>query len=618
MESFRSSSISPKCTSHLGIGLVLQRRVVSTGTDFGLAKRERRSNENALLLSGTNPQASLVKGVVVIPGAYFRFYNQHRPHGASGYRTPAEVFQGIIECPAGGIEGEGKFTGTSAGIIIRNSGTLAYFHFDPFQLTGFTPLDPLPQCVSVQDRTHELQLRKEARLRGANVLMTESQLTRSKVESLAYAINEVPATEHPTTHPGWVVLKTSSPFADPEDGSSEGLFLVGKHARLYQEALKALEEEEAVEHLTRANLDEALFALVRDLDLTRSGRLNRSAIRRKVGDFFSDLVVPPTHYEVAFSVENINLNDASLTIGNVVFREFTQELAQAWEFDKASGLFREVLCGIVGLPVGIVTAQGRSARKAAERAQDSFERALNTLRICVGSFTWSKTWDRELLQRRGQARVIRETSPEPKLMSTGGGLITDPIDLVLTSQRVDSANEFIGKLTPLYDGTIQGRFRDALLRSIEWIGVSITRQYRDHQVVDLCTALETVLTTMDDGRKGEAIALRSMLLSVALDRPFTDPQEVYSLYELRSRVVHGADLGVSGENDYIKLRSLAERVLLGVLELNEVSGPFRRPIELIRCLEDSERLNQALAWLDNWQDEATKAVATYCRGRTHP
>lgn len=288
--------------------------------------------------------------------------------------------------------------------------------------------------------------------------MPETQQTRSKVENLAYAINEGPETEHTELHPGWVVLKTSNPYADLEDGSFEGLFLVGKQARLYQEALKALEEEEAVEHLTRANLDEALFALVRDLDLTQSGKLYRSAIRRNVGDFFSDLVVAPTHYEVAFSVENIDLNDASLTIGDVVFREFTQELAQEWEFDKAGGLSREVLCGIVGLPVGIVTVQGRSARKAAERAQDSFERALNTLRVCVGSFTRTKTWDRELLQRRGRTRVIRETSPEPKLISTGGGPITDPIGLVLTSQRVDSANAFIGELAPLFDGTIQGRF----------------------------------------------------------------------------------------------------------------------------------------------------------------
>ena len=57
--------------------------------------------------------------------------------------------------------------------------------------------------------------------------MSESQQTRSKVENLANAIIEGPEAEHPTSHPGWVVLKTSNPLADPEDGSSEGLFLVG-------------------------------------------------------------------------------------------------------------------------------------------------------------------------------------------------------------------------------------------------------------------------------------------------------------------------------------------------------------------------------------------------------
>ena len=445
--------------------------------------------------------------------------------------------------------------------------------------------------------------------------MPENQQTRSKVESLVSVIIEGPETEYPTSHTGWMVLKASNLLADPEDESAEGLFLVGKQARLYQDALQALENDEAVEHLTRATLDEALFALVRELDPTQSGKLNRRVIRQKVSDFFSDLVVPPASYEVAFSVENINLNAESLTIGDVVFREFTQQLADEWEFDKASGLFREVLFEIVGLPVGIVKTRGRSARKAAERAQDLFERALNTLRVSVGSFTRTRTLDRQLLQKRGKARVMRETVPEAKLISTGGGRINDPIDLVLSPHLVSSTDEFIGKLTPLYDGTIQGRFRDALLRCIEWIGVSITREYRDHQVVDLCIALEAVLTTKCDGKKGEAVALRSMLLSVALDRPFTDPQEVYSLYELRSRIVHGADLGVSGENDYIKLRSLTERVLLGVLEFNEVNGPFRRPIDLIRCLEKRDRLEQALAWLDYWQDKDTRAVAKYGRGR---
>ena len=222
--------------------------------------------------------------------------------------------------------------------------------------------------------------------------------------------------------------------------------MVGKQARLYQEALQALENDEAVEQLTRATLDEALYALVRDLDPTRSGKAGRFPVSRRVRQFFSDLVVPPSHYEVAFSIENINLNAASLTIGQVVFREFTQELAREWEFDKANDLFRKEVFRIVGHPVGIVSIEGRSVRKAAQRAQDSLDRALNTLRVSAGSFTRTKTWDRELQQRRGQFRVIRETSPSIRLISTGGGPISNPIELVLMPRLVDSMNEFIGEL----------------------------------------------------------------------------------------------------------------------------------------------------------------------------
>ena len=208
--------------------------------------------------------------------------------------------------------------------------------------------------------------------------MPESQRTRSQVENLANAIVEGSETEHPTPHPGWVVLKTSNHFADPEDASYDGLFLVGKQARLYQEALQALENEEAVEHLTRANLDEALLALVRDLEPTQSAKPNRSAIRQKVRNFFSELVVPPAHYEIAFSIENIKLNGSSITIGNVVFREFTQELAEGWGFETKTGQFREKLLEIVGQPVGIVKVSGMSPTKAAERAQGHLDRALNT------------------------------------------------------------------------------------------------------------------------------------------------------------------------------------------------------------------------------------------------
>ena len=57
--------------------------------------------------------------------AYFRFYNNLRPHQALGYRTPSQVFHGAGNAPGGGIEDMRMSPGTGAGIIGRSSGTLA-------------------------------------------------------------------------------------------------------------------------------------------------------------------------------------------------------------------------------------------------------------------------------------------------------------------------------------------------------------------------------------------------------------------------------------------------------------------------------------------------------------
>ena len=59
-------------------------------------------------------------------GAYFRFYNDQRPHQALGYRTPAEVFHQVDRCwRREGGPGQEVSNRPDAGIIGRSSGTLA-------------------------------------------------------------------------------------------------------------------------------------------------------------------------------------------------------------------------------------------------------------------------------------------------------------------------------------------------------------------------------------------------------------------------------------------------------------------------------------------------------------
>ena len=167
----------------------------------------------------------------------------------------------------------------------------------------------------------------------------------------------------------------------------------------------------------------------------------------------------------------------------------------------------------------------------------------------------------------------------------------------------------------IIERTIQGRLRDALLLSLYRYIACIAHEEYDHKIVDLCTALESVLTTKNDPRKGEAIALRRMLLSMALGKKVPHPTKLYELYEKRSDVVHGSKLGECGEGDYRTLRTITETVILAILDLQGKNPNITRPSYLIEHLESPDRLEKAYFWLKCRPGRGTKAIAEYAKKR---
>ena len=317
-------------------------------------------------------------------------------------------------------------------------------------------------------------------------------------------------------------------------------------------------------------------------------------------------------YEVVFNVEGIKLASDPITIGDVAFQEFSPE------FLEVEGPFREMLQRwldeLTDQSVGIVGVEADCAKEAVERARECFDRALNTLRFCIGSFPPAVIHDWELLQRRGRFCVVRRIEPggSPVLPGWEG---FRSLDRDLGGPLAESTKYFIEQLSPLYDGTIQGDIRDALLRSIEWIGTSITRENYDHKVIDLCTALEAALTTSKDRQKSANIALRSMLLSMALGDGFLHPNKLRPLYSHRNEVVHGSALGVCTESDYLELRQRARDVVLNIIKLNSTQGPITSPSGLTKLLESPKRLKKAVDWLERWPGEETKALTKYAKQR---
>ena len=445
--------------------------------------------------------------------------------------------------------------------------------------------------------------------------MTIDNSTRSKIQNLVDAIVKQSDKDSFMSAPGWAVIRNPKPSPAGEI-DDPGLFLVGDEARLYVEALRSLETDEAVEHLTRAELDGDLTMLVQDLDTNKEQLIKKSARRQRIAEFVTKLSKPPEKYEAAFSIEWAKFPIEPFIIGGVEFREFTQELAIEWGYETVNDFFQEMFDDIIGQPVGIVTVYAGTFEKAADRAQASLDRALNTLRvICIGSAKRVAFWDEQLLQRRGKFRVIRKVEPDTGAISIGGGRIRNPIALDLTGRLGNSIAENADLLSHLYNGKVSDKFRDALLRSLEWIGVSITREIYDHKVVDLCTALEAMLSSIDDQRKGEAISLRYLLLAIAVNENFFDLRQIYDLYLLRSRVIHGAALGECGSEDYIRLRAITIEAMERIIKLNNTHGPFNKPIDFIRFLESQEHLEKAIEWLEKWSDSATRNILNYAKNK---
>jgi hypothetical protein len=367
--------------------------------------------------------------------------------------------------------------------------------------------------------------------------------------------------------------------------------------------------------LTRVELDDALVDLVLDLDESRVVLQNPGKLRRRVDGFIRELGRPLETYEVMFHVKFLETPGESIVLNDVTFQKLTLEVANEWEYGTINDLMKEMFDSAIGQSVGVVTVKAGNPEKAAERAQIKLDRALNVLRVQVASFRATRIWDRQLQQQRGQFRTIRRLGPKKTLVSTGGSQICTPISLELTGRLAESTKEGIRRLDPLYDGSISIRLRDAILRSIEWIGTSITRNNCDQEIVDLCTALEAVLAGRNDPKKGEAIALRSMLLSLSLGKSFFDPIPILQLYETRSRIIHGAELDICGRTECDWLRTVTEEVISNAIQLASSKDGLARPIQLFRHIGSAELLQGAISWLEDNAREPAQDILTYAQSK---
>jgi len=393
----------------------------------------------------------------------------------------------------------------------------------------------------------------------------------------------------------------------------ETLILTGDDLRLYSQACAALSQEKEMEHLSIKDVDDELWDFACKLFVHREKYEDDRARARAVRELVSRLHKPWQDYEIMAVVDNLKLTVHELDVIGVKIRYLSRQSVLAWGFGS-SRWPEEYANEFIRRAVAIAEETAGSPQRAAERAICKIDDALHALRTALVGSMKASILDEQILFKRGRLLAVKQANTN-EIKFVQGRRLFGPLGFDIRRNTAELARKYLASINPIIAGSFPPAIQNQLRRALHWIGTSITRESYDDKVVDLCTALEALLTVKADPRKGEAIALRIMLLPSALGEGFFSPIEAYELYELRSRVIHGSDLRACGRRDYWHLLSLAV-VMVGLfVDLVSQDKSITTPAKLISAIEAPDLLSQAISWLERIKSRSSRDIANFARAR---
>jgi len=396
------------------------------------------------------------------------------------------------------------------------------------------------------------------------------------------------------------------------------------------ECLDLLENEDGLRYLDHKHLHVAVDALTTTIHKEDVKKLKTSAyVDRLINDFCQNYLREEHYFDIAFVIAGSLVIDTSLLpVGDGMLSRWTDKQIQEW------GLLDEDSSDFVDRPVMVVSAQGVTVSVAIERARLSMEENLGVLRACIGYSTQLGS----LLSRQDSSLQI--TSPSttdlPEIYEqhlhfrpNGDFAVKEKgkdapatfyrqeafkvADISLDGQLHAYVTGALSYFNKFYSSKNAAHYPHECRRALEWIGSSITRPQYDDRVVDLCTALECVLSNSSDKRKAEALTVRQMVLSESLGYgPFFEvPHLVYDMYLMRNNIVHGSATRICNHNHAVRMMQLALSVMVGIAQLHDVTTKsFPKASKLIGYLDGQKDLirkaRSQLTW--DFMPEAQRAA----------
>jgi hypothetical protein len=396
---------------------------------------------------------------------------------------------------------------------------------------------------------------------------------------------------------GWVPEQ-----AAPEVFQEQAITFSGDEKRLLNETYGALRSDKGTEHLEERKLNEKFTNLLAEVLENKEEFKNPAKLNSRIDEFLAEIVKPEEDYRVMFRVINLETKLAETQFWDCVVASYNREQLIAWGFDPEKNYPVRVE-SFEGQNLIIVSAKGTNTTDVVKRARVN---ATRRLRVLQNYLKEEFIHDEQLFFELSKEYAVRKEATGK--IGWGRDNKNSPITYKYSDtlvERIGEANEDFERIKKF-----PPNIRDLIERTLHWIGMAISEIDPDVKVSFLSTALETLLTTKADARKGEKIAYRGYLLGQEVGSDdYYMPQEILGVYEKRSTVVHGSGISIASRKDYWLMLNFAQATLKNFIQFVG-EHKLTKPMGVFTKLLQSEHVPPLLQWLEEaFVDDDSKSIA---------
>jgi Apea-like HEPN len=377
----------------------------------------------------------------------------------------------------------------------------------------------------------------------------------------------------------------------------------GDEKNLYDKSFFELRKDKRTEYLDDRELNDRFWQLVSDVIEENVKFRKPLELKKKIEEFLNDLLKPIMKYKVLFKINNLDTKIEEIVFWDCTLAWYEKQNLFDWGFTEDRNICfdykRFENCNLI-----IIDEEGNNTSEIVKRARI---KANKKIRILQTYLKLDYTQDIQLLFEVSQEYAVR-SEMDNKLVSGGfdhrtSPLIYDsPTFLAKASEKANADYALIKDFPP--------KIKDQLERTLYWIGLSISESEIDLKITFLCSALETLLTTKNDNRKGEKIAYRGYLLSKEVDPDgfYRQPHMILRIYELRSIIVHGSDFGITIEKDYLNSLRFVKHTFSNFIKFTK-EHRLTKQSKIYKTLLESKHIIPLMSWLDNYfDDKSSKSI----------